>query len=88
MANSMETNVNLGRVTGPGAITRVKSREFDSKRHPSFKKGKEKEKRKKKMRQENVIDEISASSKSRNTDEQESKKKKSRSSGNRLDVIV
>jgi len=87
MANSMDTNLNFGRWAGVGRITGVKQRDFESKRHPSWKRVRERKKRKANSSVDRGDGE-KFRDQGRNTSSNGKKKKGPPASGLHLDVIV
>jgi hypothetical protein len=88
MADSMETNVSLGRLAAVGGIPRVKSRDFESKRHPFSKREKEKKKGRNKGSSDQTAEDSKAQDASGDTGQQKRRKRETKASGSRLDVIA
>jgi len=87
MASSMETNVSIGRWARVGKIPVVKQRDFESRRHPSSKGGKERKKRQETSGDEGAVERTSGNQ-GRDTIEKNRKKRGPAASGSQLDVIV
>ena len=87
MASSMETNVSLNQWARVGKIPGVKQRDFESRRHPSSKRGKEKKKRQVASAEQGA-DEKSLKDKDKDNIGTEGEKKEIGASGSRLNVIV